>query len=79
MTSPRFYGSLALAGMAVLLSGCVVAPLGPPAVAYRGPYVSPAVYAQPAPVVVVPQYRYYGYPGYPGYRSYRGHHHHHWR
>ena len=60
------------AGLAVLLSGCVVAPLGPPGF-YRGPQV----YVEPAPVVVVPArpYGYYGhggYQGHPGYRGYRG-------
>lgn len=72
---PRLLRLAALAGstgLAVLLSGCVVAPLGPPAY-YRGPQV----YVEPAPVVVVPArpYGYYGrggYQGHPGYRGYRG-------
>lgn len=65
-------GLVAAAGFAALLSGCVVAPIGPrPVVVYR----APPVYVEPAPVVVVPgPPRYYGYPGYPGYRGYR-----HWR
>ena len=72
MTSTRLTGLLAATGLATLLSGCVVAPIGPrPVVVYRTP---PPVYVEPAPVVVVPapRYRgYYGYPGYPGYRHWR--------
>lgn len=68
----RLTGLVAAACLAALLSGCVVAPIGPrPVVVYR----APPVYVEPAPVVVVPAPpRYYGYPGYPGYRGYR-----HWR
>lgn len=55
------------AGLAVLLSGCVVAPLGPPGFRH-----GPQVYVEPAPVVVVPA-RPYGYYGHRGYHGYRGH------
>ncbi|WP_341903868.1 hypothetical protein [Polaromonas sp. YR568] len=73
MTLTRFSALAAVAGLTVLLSGCVVAPVG-----YRpvGVYQTQPVYAEPAPVVVVPA------PGYYGYRSYRGpygHRHRHWR
>ena len=66
----RVPGLLAATSLVALLSGCVVAPVGPrPVVVYRAP---PPVYVEPAPVVVVPAApRYYGYPGYPGYRGYR--------
>jgi hypothetical protein len=58
-------------GAVALLSGCVVAPIGPRAYAYGPGYGQPvvvapagAVYAAPAPVVVVPQVQlgigYYG-------------------
>lgn len=72
----RLPGLLAVTSVVALLSGCVVAPIGPrPLVVYRAP---PPVYVEPAPVIVVPappRYDgYYGYPGYPGYRGYR-----HWR
>lgn len=69
----RLLGLVAIASCATLLSGCVVAPIGPrPVVVYRAP---PPVYVEPVPVIVVPAPpRYYGYPGYPGYRGYR-----HWR
>ncbi|MES2364148.1 MAG: hypothetical protein V4646_20435 [Pseudomonadota bacterium] len=69
MKSLRFSGLLVMGSLAALLSGCVVAPLEP------GPYAAyPAgpVYANPAPVVVVPA-PYFGYRGW-GYRGYR-----HWR
>ena len=74
----RLLGIVTVASFATLLSGCVVAPIGPrPVVVYR----TPPVYVEPAPIVVVPAPpRYYGYPGYgygygyPGYRGYR-----HWR
>ena len=68
----RLLGMVTVASFATLLSGCVVAPIGPrPVVVYR----TPPVYVEPAPIVVVPAPpRYYGYPGYPGYRGYR-----HWR
>ncbi|MFC5523427.1 hypothetical protein [Polaromonas jejuensis] len=65
MNYMRFSGLLATAGLAALLSGCVVAPIGPRPYAV---YPAPAVYVDPAPVVVVPA------PGYYGYRGYR-----HWR
>ena len=51
---------LAAASLGAVLSGCVVAPLGP---RYAGGYGGPAVYVEPAPVVVAPGY----------YRGYRGH------
>jgi len=54
---------LLAAGVAALLSGCVVAPIG------HRPYAAyPAapVYVEPAPVVVVPAPGYYGY----GHRAY---------
>lgn len=53
------------AGLAVLLSGCVVAPIAPRPVAV---YPARPVYVEPAPVVVVPA---------PGY--YRGWGYRHWR
>jgi hypothetical protein len=71
MNYKRLTGLLAVAGLATLMSGCVVAPIG--ARAY-GSYGPPAVYVEPAPVVVTPAPGYYGYgrrgygPGYgPGY------------
>jgi hypothetical protein len=67
----RLTGLLALGGLAVLVSGCVVAPVG-----YRayGGYQAAPVYVEPAPVVVVPGgYGYGGHGGYGGYRGYRGH------
>ncbi len=60
----------ALGGLATLLSGCVVAPLG-----YEtyGAYPSAQVYVAPPPVVVSPGfYGYRGHPGYGGYGGYRG-------
>ena len=64
----RLAGLLALGGVATLLSGCVVAPLG-----YEtyGAYPSAQVYVAPPPVVVSPGF--YGYRGHPGYREYGGH------
>lgn len=66
----RLAGLLALGGLAVLVSGCVVAPVG-----YRtyGAYPVAPVYIDPAPVVVVPGGYGYGYGGHGGYRGYRGH------
>ena len=51
----------------LLLSGCVVAPVG-----YRpyATYPDASVYVETAPVVVVPA-PYYGYRGYRGYRHWR--------
>ncbi len=64
------------AGAAAMLTGCVVAPIGPPVAVVR-----PApVYVEPAPAVVVRPYGYYGYPrpyGY-GYYGWRGHGHRHY-
>ena len=61
----RLFALLATAGLATLLSGCVIAPLGPRPVAV---YPAPPVYVDPAPVVVVPAPRYhYGY----GHRYWR--------
>lgn len=72
MTTQRTLGAISFAGLVSLLSGCVVAPIGPPGTYYGGS----EVYVQPAPVVVVPgsPRAYYGYPGYryhPGYRGFR--------
>jgi|RhiMetStandDraft_8_1073273.scaffolds.fasta_scaffold342418_1 hypothetical protein len=63
----RLSGLLATAGVAALLSGCVVAPVG-----YRpyAAYPDASVYVETAPVVVVPA-PYYGYRGYRGYRHWR--------
>ena len=55
--------ALAAAGLAALLSGCVVAPIDPGPVAV---YPSRPVYVQPAPIVVAPAPGYY-------YRPYRRH------
>jgi hypothetical protein len=66
------------AGASMLLTGCVVAPLGPPGVVYHG---GGPVYAEPSAVVVVPggPRGYYGHGyrgrphgGYYGDRGYRG-------
>ncbi len=65
MTKMRLSAFVAAAGLTALLSGCVVAPIGPRPVAV---YPSQPVYVEPAPVVVVPAPRYYGY----GYRGYYG-------
>ena len=72
MTTQRTFGAMSLAGLVSLLSGCVVAPIGPPGTYYGGS----EVYVHPAPVVVVPgpPRAYYGHPGYrnhPGYRGFR--------
>lgn len=65
MNYQRLFTGAAMVGLAAILSGCVVAPVGPRPVA-----VYPAgVYVEPAPVVVVPG------PGY--YRH--GYRHRHWR
>jgi hypothetical protein len=69
MTYKRLSGLLTMAGLAFLLSGCVVAPIG--ARPYGAYYGASPVYAQPAPVVVAPAPGYYG--GYYGYRGFRGH------
>ena len=63
----RLAGFLAFGGVVMLLSGCVVAPLG-----YEtyGAYPSAQVYVAPPPVVVSPGF--YGYRGHQGYRGYRG-------
>ena len=66
MCYKRLSALLATATFGILLSGCVVAPLGPRSV---GMYPEAAVYVEPAPVVVVPA------PGY--YYGHRGHHY--WR
>ena len=69
----RLAGLLAFGGLATLLSGCVVAPLG-----YEtyGAYPQGQVYVAPPPVVVSPGFYGYrghhGYGGYGGYRGYRG-------
>jgi hypothetical protein len=68
MTFKRLSGLAATVGLATLMSGCVVAPLG--ARPY-GAYGPTPVYVEPAPVVVVPAPGYYG--GYYGYRGFRGH------
>ena len=63
----RIAALLAFGGLATLLSGCVVAPLG-----YEtyGAYPQGQVYVAPPPVVVTPGF--YGYRGYPGYRGHGG-------
>ena len=63
----RVAALLAFGGLATLLSGCVVAPLG---YDNYGGYPQGQVYVAPPPVVVSPGY--YGYRGHPGYRGYRG-------
>lgn len=65
----RVAGVLAFGGLATLLSGCVVAPVG-----YEN-YPAGQVYVQPPPVIVAPGYYgrgYYG-RGYYGHPGYRGH------
>lgn len=74
----RLAAITAVGGLAALLSGCVVAPVG-----YSGydGYPTGSVYVAPPPVVVAPGYYgnrgYRGYGGYGGgygpYRGYRGH------
>ncbi|WP_309679649.1 hypothetical protein [Polaromonas sp.] len=76
----RTTGLLGAAGAAMLLSGCVVAPIGPDP---YGGYPSASVYVQPGPVVVSPGYYgyrrgYWGHGGYgrgygPGYGDRHGH------
>lgn len=83
MTASNFSRALRLSllasavGASVLLTGCVVAPLGPPVGVYR----SAPVYVDPAPVVIVPGtprgyyvpgHRGYPYGGYYGPRGYGG-------
>lgn len=63
MNCKRVSAVVAVAGLAALVSGCIVAPIAPRPVAV---YPARPVYVEPAPVVVVPA------PGY--YRGYR-----HWR
>lgn len=85
MTAIKFSRTLRLSllgtavGASVLLTGCVVAPLGPPVSVYHRS--AAPVYVEPAPaVVVVPGGRgYYGHGyrgrppgGYYGNRGYRG-------
>jgi hypothetical protein len=60
----RLSAVLAFGGLAALLSGCVVAPVG-----YES-YPTGQVYVQPPPVIVAPGF--YG-RGYYGHRGYRGH------
>jgi hypothetical protein len=79
----RISSALILAATSVLLSGCVVAPIGRPVAAYpAGGYPAAAypagpVYYEPAPVVVVPSVRFGYYGGYGGGYGYRGYRH--WR
>lgn len=61
MKYTRFFGLLAMAGLAALLSGCVVAPVGPYYPAY------PSVYVEPAPLVIVPGFRHHGHRGHRGH------------
>jgi hypothetical protein len=63
MKKIRMASALAFAGLAAVLSGCVVAPIGRP-VAY---YPAQPVYVEPAPIVVVPA-PYYGYRGHRHWR-----------
>ncbi|MES2189068.1 MAG: hypothetical protein V4454_03035 [Pseudomonadota bacterium] len=67
MKNIRLFGAVAAAGLATLLSGCVVAPVGRPVAIYP----AQPVYATPAPVVVVPAPGYYGYYGYRGHGRWR--------
>jgi hypothetical protein len=66
----RLTGLLAFGGLAAVLSGCVVAPIGYDT---YGGYPSAQVYVAPPPVVVSPGYFGYGYRGGYGHRGYRGH------
>ncbi len=69
----RIAAVLAFGGLATLLSGCVVAPLGYDT---YGAYPSAQVYVAPPPVVVAPGFYGHrgdlGYRGHRGYRGYRG-------
>jgi hypothetical protein len=65
MNHKRLSALMGAASLAVLLSGCVVAPIAPRPVAV---YPAQPVYVEPAPVVVVPAPGYYrGW----GYRRWR--------
>lgn len=64
MNNKRLPALLAVAGLAALLSGCVVAPVAPRPVAV---YPAQPVYVEPAPVVVAPAPGYYRW----GYRHWR--------
>lgn len=70
MKYTRFSGLLAMAGLAALLSGCVVAPIGTYPVGAYPAY--PSVYVEPAPLVIVPGFRHHGHRGYSGHGG-------HWR
>ena len=68
----RLAGLLAFGGLATLLSGCVVAPLG---YDNYGAYPQGQVYVAPPPPQVVVSPGFYGYRnnyGYRGHRGYRG-------
>ena len=69
MAYRRLLAVLASASLGVLLSGCVVAPLGPN---YAGGYYGPEVYAAPVVVPAPGYYRghHYGHRGYRGYGGY---------
>lgn len=70
-TISRLAAITAVGGLAALLSGCVVAPVG--YAGYDG-YPTGSVYVAPPPVVVAPGYYGRGYGGgYGPYRGYRGH------
>jgi hypothetical protein len=64
----RLAGVLAFGGLAAVLSGCVVAPLGYDS---YGGYPSGQVYIAPPPIVVAPGF--YGNRSGYGHRGYRGH------
>jgi|GEM_PF-843964 len=65
MNNKRLPALVTVAGLAALLSGCVVAPVAPrPVAVYPAP---PPAYVEPAPVVVVPAPGYYRW----GYRHWR--------
>jgi hypothetical protein len=67
MKTIRIFGAVTAAGLATLLSGCVVAPIGQPVAVYP----AQPVYATPGAVVVVPAPGYYRYPGYRGHGRWR--------